>query len=703
MRQACSIRKGIRAILIVSSLLGMCGCQKKIEPITFGEWLKELDEKAGIVQFTQKEPYFSDISETNEAYAYVQAAVEWKIIRPEDEFELDQDLNRQWAAYTLSNLTNEAFEEKAEINDIEASPFQREIRHTVDLGWMELNREGKFEPDRIIERSEAEKILDQAAAYINHRTFDTIEPKIEMADGSRFIEAEPLDFNESAMQGIYAKDSALHIGDIVHWEDQEGKKYCYQIAEQKEENNQCTVVFKMIDIEDEIDELQIAGNEELDFSQADIFQDGNEIKEQTSRKDSAADHIQNASIRSLQKTFSLHEFNVELTASGSSLAAKVYRSMPYGTEIAAQVILNHVHVDYAWNSAQKDLRNAYFRIDFQSEEDLQIENEQVKKLYGDFSKVSSDNFLVSLKDLYQTKNDASETSIEICRLVLPIPSAPVLHVDLSLELRLGISGKAQLSLVQKNAIGFETKDGAMRFIKDNTSKADASIKASAKLLSGINFDFCLLNGTLMDAGVEAGAQANVKTTAHLYDEDGKMSEVQTDLPGDVAEKAAEDNNNVLICTDINAHWVADVNLNSSSTLAGRFGFGREYELLNEDNAPLIPGLNAHFENGQAVASCTRKNRRHLPTAEGISVAKHICLKEYSFTVHQGSAYQIEINALPEGYEKKDLVYESSHPDAASVDQNGTVTAHAAGSTVIAIQTSDGKHQIHCNAMVPTVQ
>jgi hypothetical protein len=703
MRPACSIRKGIRVLLISASLLGMCGCQKKIDPITLGEWLKELDEKAGISQFSQKEPYFSEIDETNEAYAYVQAAVEWKIIRPEDDFELEQDLDRQWAAYTLSNLTNEAFETKAEIKDIASSPFQEEIRHTVDLGWMELKADGRFGPDQIVEREEAEKMLDQAAAYINHRTFDTAEPKIETKNGSRFLEAEPSVFNEASLQAIYGKDRALQIGDIVHWTDQKGREFCYQIIEQNEENEQCKVSFKNIDIEDEIDSLQLSGNEDLDFSQADIFQGGNEVQEQASHRDSAEEHLQNAAIRSLQKTFSFHDFNIELTASGSSLAAKVYRSMPYGTEIAAQVILNHVHIDYAWNSVQKDLRNAYFRIDFQSEEDLQIENEQVKKLYGDFSKVSSDHFLSSLKDLYQAKNDADETSIEICRIVLPIPSAPVLHIDLSLELRLGITGKAQLSLIQKNAVGFETKDGAMRFIKENTGKADASIKASAKLLSGINFDFCLLNGTLMDAGIEAGAQANVKTTAHLYDEDGNMNDVQTDLPGDIAEQAAEENENVLICTDITAHWVADVNLNSSSTLAGRFGFGREYELLNEDNAPLIPGLNAHFENGQKVDACTRKSRKHLPTAEGIAVAKHICLKAYSFTVHQGSTYQIEITALPEGYEKKDLVYESSHPDAATVDANGTVSGHSAGSTVIAVKTSDGKHQIHCNGMVPTVQ
>jgi hypothetical protein len=255
-------------------------------------------------------------------------------------------------------------------------------------------------------------------------------------------------------------------------------------------------------------------------------------------------------------------------------------------------------------------------------------------------------------------------------------------------------------LKQENGIGFETRNGVMRCIKETDGDAQAQVKATTKVMAGIKFGLNLLNGTLMDASIRAGAEGVVKTTLHLYDEEGNMTDQVSNLPADLIEKAAADEPNILLCTDINAHWLVTAVFNSSDSAAGKIGLTKEYDLLDEENAPLIPGLNHHFENGQAVEKCTRTARKYLPTADGITTARHICLKEYSFAVKAGDIYEITVEALPEGYEKEDLIYESSHSEIASVDDIGCVFGRQPGSTVISVRTKDQKHIIHCNVIVP---
>lgn len=68
-------------------------------------------------------------------------------------------------------------------------------------------------------------------------------------------------------------------------------------------------------------------------------------------------------------------------------------------------------------------------------------------------------------------------------------------------------------------------------------------------------------------------------------------------------------------------------------------------------------------------------------------------------VHVSKAKAIQITGLPEGYTKDDLEYISSNEDVAKTDLNGNVIGKSAGSSVITVSTSDGKHYIKCNVIV----
>lgn len=700
MHPACSIKRGVLLACCISLGIALNGCKKEVNPISLGEWIQTLDEEAGIQEFTQEKPYYLNVPKENRYYPYVQAGVEWKILDTDVSFDPNQSLTKEWAACTLMNLLGEPNENNVQIHDLKDTNFTAQIEAAVAKGLMPLDQRGCFHPKEVLERTDALHLLQQAVSFANTRTMPTTQPELDWKDNAAMTEVTPITFDERKKEGTFPSSAALKQGDIIYWKNAEKEICCYVVEDAIDQDDHQLVKVRDYEAEEQFESMRLSGSEELDFSKAQIYPGQAVITEQSSQNDSAQEHLTSMNIHPLRKEFTYHSFTIVVESSGSSIRARASRSMPHGTEIAADAILNHVNVNYAWNSKEHNLENAYFKIDFDSEEDVSIQNEKTKDLYGDFTKIKSGDFLSVLTKRYQDANDAEDTTLTLCKIVLPIPNAPVLNIVMSLELHLSATGKAELSLVQENTIGFETRDGHMRLIKNSTGKADASVKATTQILAGIRFGLNLLNGTLMDAGIHAGAKGTVQTTVHLYDDDGNMSDHITDVPADTCEQSAAKASNVLVCTDVNAHWVLNALINSSSSLAGKFGLSKEFDILDEDNAPLIPGLNHHYEDGVSVDHCTRKSRKYLSTADGILVTKRICLKEYSFTVKEGELHQIEIEALPEGYQENDLCYQSSNEDVVTVDGQGCVRGRNAGGAVITIKTNDDKHTIHCNVIVP---
>ena len=67
----------------------------------------------------------------------------------------------------------------------------------------------------------------------------------------------------------------------------------------------------------------------------------------------------------------------------------------------------------------------------------------------------------------------------------------------------------------------------------------------------------------------------------------------------------------------------------------------------------------------------------------------------------GESIQIIANVIPETAENKNLIWESSNPEVASVDENGVVTGHSNGSTVITCKTEIGGFKDSCTVSVTT--
>ncbi len=258
-----------------------------------------------------------------------------------------------------------------------------------------------------------------------------------------------------------------------------------------------------------------------------------------------------------------------------------------------------------------------------------------------------------------------------------------------------VSGRVPLTLNQTSSVGCEIKNGKMRMIQEFDHSHNNQFKANTGLSSGIQFALNLTSLRLMDASLNAGAEATFKTSLHLYQDD-EYDVVETDVGVDVMDELADGNTNVLVCSDLSANTVVYLKMNSAKSQLGKIGFTKRINLMKQS---LLPKGKTHLENFQFVSKCTRKQREQGTKLETLTVTKKIKLKDYSMVVHVSKAKKIEIIGLPEGYTKDDLEYVSHQETVATTDANGNVIGKSAGSSVITISTKDGKHYIKCNVIV----
>lgn len=693
----CSIKK-ILSVLLTMFMVLSTGCGKKTDTITLGEWIHELCSQAGISDFSQNDPYFMSVQSDSPYFKDVQAAVEWGVLNPDNGFDPDSTLNRAWTAGTLMNLAGKKQDTDTGIRDVSDNPFQEQIQAAVALGLMKTDKRKMFSPDASMDRNEALKLLKKTTAFINSREIDESVNDIEWNEDVKVLDVQPQSYDETTSQAVFPEGESYEPGSVLHWKDPQSQEDQWFEVESFEGN---TAFLKAVDFMNQTESMDLEGSTDIDFSKAEITDgDGNLIQE------SASANGGTASLMAFHKDaytreFSVAGFTVNLKATASGISAEASKQLRVG-KAKASVKVNGIHCDYSWKSRKQDVKDAYFKVKFSSTESLSLTNGSYKNLYGDFSKVSSDSFLSSLQGMWAAKKDVVEGTFTIAKIRVPMPGAPIMNLNMNLELHVNAEGKAQLVLTQDNEAGCEVRNGKMRVIRHSDSKANADIRSTASVTAGIRFALDAATVTLVDAGINAGAKALVKTTAHLYDSEGNHQKVQTGIPVDVADEVSDGNGDVLICGDVDAYWVLNVKMNSSSSLLGKLGISKRFDLLDEQNASLLPKGKKHIENFHFVDHCTRGERSVSPSYETIHVTNRITLDDYSFALDAGKSQKIMITGMPQGYHESDLNYASENPAIASVDQNGNVHANASGSAQITIRTNDGRYVIHCSVLVPQV-
>ena len=687
-----SIRK-LAVLLALCMLVPFVGCKKKVtDTMTNGEWLTELTTQAGITYYQQEEPYFLNITSNSPYFTVVQSSVEWEVLNPSKAFNPSATLTREMVAYTLMNLISRTHEGLSDtIKDLQDCSYPDQVKAAVASGLMSLDERQRFRPKDQISKEEAFGYLAQVIDIVNNRKFTDTQTTVQLKDDVQFADDEPKQFDEEGLTALFESDSSIRNGMYIVYDDT-----YYRVVNCEYTNQGILTTLEQVNMEDVIEQFDIQGGTDLEFNHAKIVDgNGNVVQEGTEQSHSLS--LMSTSL--INHTFEINGFRIALKGTTSSLHAEVSKQLQVGGLLYANATLDNLHIQYKWDKDEDRIQYGYLKADFTTSENIGLRNGMYKELYGDFSKLNPKDFISTVQNIFQTKQEVITDTITLCTVKIPMPNAPMVSVVMKLNLNIYATGKAELSFVQNHVLGCEIRNGNMRIITDHSKKATASIRAETGITLGTNLALHAFNQNIMDAEIDAGAKGYFHTKTYLYNEEGKAESFDIDVQPDLVEELSEGNPDIKVCTELNAYWLCNLKLNSSNSLAGRFGFSRNIPILSESNAPLFPKGKVTYENWMSVDHCSCEDREKVPNVEAIQVKKRITLKDYSLICGVGVSTRIQVTGLPDGYTVEDLIYISKNTDIAEVSSAGEVIGKKSGGTDIVIQTKDKKHLVHCHILV----
>lgn len=454
-------------------------------------------------------------------------------------------------------------------------------------------------------------------------------------------------------------------------------------GEYKKENEE-------VEFEDVFEELDIEETFDIDYEDIEIIPYGNEYTE--------TNYINNRYklLSNNKKVYEINGYKVTFQIKKSGININITKKKDSGLTIYGDININGIQPSVKWHSKKDDVENAYFRLDFNTNEKFGIKNEKYKKYNTNFKDLDASSFMNLLNSMIKKEDDEVEARLPICKIKIPIEAIPTADIYLDLSLNLSARGNIELSLVNKHNIGFEIKEGKARFINENQNDFDLVGQAEAK--TGLNIDLSLeaVNKRLMDLNTNAGLNSNISTIINLYDNEGNLSKTNTDLAYSTLKDISKENNNVKICADIHAGMYLDLAFNSSKTLLSKFGLSKKINLINNDNKKY--GFNTHIENGIVVEKCTQKSKDNIQiNNEEINVDK-LLLNKTAIVLRNNSSYEFEFSYFPKDYTLNDLIYEIEDDNIVRIE-GINVYPVGNGNTRIKISTKDNKYYTYLNCLV----
>lgn len=530
-----------------------------------------------------------------------------------------------------------------------------------------LKKEGYLSPkrketDRVSEK-EALEIIRRAVKALNSRTY------------------EPLYESEYAEEPK-SEEEALKEGGL--FESHEG----WKIANRAEDG---ALEIRSASFDEVFEKFHLEDSSFVDFSGAivipygDVFEDSSYVNEKYTLLAESNNHV-----------FYKNGYRISYTLNTSGIDFHISKNRS-GLNIYLDVSLRNVKPQISWHKEKNDLKNCFFSLSFNTTEKFGVSSGRYRDYRIRFKDLDASSFKKLLSSLLESLNESEEAEFPVCTIKIPLKHLPGVFLSLDLKVKLHASGKGEFVLYNTHQLGFETRNGKIRYINENDHDFNGVLQASAKTMLCVNLGIEAAGFSLADVEADGGIRGVVRTTTHFYDKEGNMESAEMKIPYAGMNELSDGNPDVLVCGDLSLHWLLDLEFNTQKTQMNRLGFTRRLSLLDEENQ-FFGGLH-HIENGHFVEKCTRKKRQQIKEMEQVK-SDRIILDSYAEVLRKGENYCIIIKALPEGCSVDDLTYESSDSTIASV-QSGEITAENSGSTQIIVKTKDGKHQAYVNILVST--
>ena len=582
----------------------------------------------------------SGIDDSNNIDSVFVALEKWGIVTNEDKSLLNDRLNYAFLAKTIYNLL-----------EYSGNPID------------ELYKKGIIDnknPDKYVDYVSARNCIDKAIKLINNKKFE-YKNYIEYVDN------------------IKTKDDDLHINDVF---EDDGYKIVTNINEE-------AIEYREAEYEDVFRYMDVANTYEVDFSEAEIIPLNEELD--TSYKN----NIYNL-LASKNHVFNSNGFRISYSINSSGIDVHVSKKVDK-INIFADASINNVKPTFKWTYDSGDLKNCYFNIKFNTTSSLGASFGKYGNYYVKLKDLDGDTFIEKVKSMIVPKADEVEAIIPICEIKTPIPNIPLCSLNMTIGIKLYVSGKIEVVMYNTHNAGVEIKNGVSRFFYNHNDDLDIIASTSGKSAIALNVGIDASKFRLCDVELDGGVKAELKSTVHLYDTDFNESVVESDIEYDTLNELARDNPYVKVCGDVSLYWLIDVICNTYKSVLYKMGFSKIFHISDENNQ--VFNNMHHIENGQFVKTCTRKGKSviHNETLN-INSNNKIVLNTYAEVLDTGQNFTIEVLGIPDKYTYNDIKVSSTDNSVARV--NGyTIAALKPGACKINVHTSDNKYNSYISILV----
>lgn len=570
---------------------------------------------------------------------------EWEIIDEEDINCLNDKLDYLFLTRTISKFTG----------------LDNKLSALSDKGWIST----KALPRQKVSYEVGQAVIRKAVEYRNDMGTDVF-------------------FDVEYQDNVVPEDEVQKEGDIFFSKDRGSYQYYAPNDDggMDEKDAEFDQVFKTFELNDGF---------EVDFSNAEV------IPYEPDEESEVYVNTNFQLLSSKSHSFRKSGFAVSYSLSSSGVSLHISKNVDK-VNFYSDIEIYSVKPKIKWKSQNGDVKNCFFDVEFKSTEKIGMSIGRYKDYYLKFKDLDSSSFVALLDSMIESPKDHVEATFPICKVKTPIPNIPTAFLNLDIMINMYASGKMEAVLYNAHEIGFETVNGNIRTISNHTNKLDGDIGGSAKAALGVNISLETAGFTLADVEVDGGLRGKVKSTMHLYNENGKQQQIDSEYDYSTLQDLSKGNNDVKVCGDISLSWLFDVTFNTYRTKLYDMGFSREFSVLDENDQ--VFGNLHHIENGMFVKKCTRNDKPVLKQNAIPIKSNKIVLSTYAEVLLKNETIQISVDSLPEGYQESQLQFESSDSNIATVN-NGIVTGKNPGSCRIKVFTSDRKYASYINILVST--
>lgn len=725
-----NVKRIVSLLLISTILVTMFTACSSVNPnnipssITKGQWIEQLGAHFGLDNQNDNGPYFKDVSKDNAIYDYVQACVNWNIIKDGDKFKQNDKVNREYVFATAMRAIGEDVTGcSSDLSDKELAKASIKFGLADNSSWTYMHQGvDEEEGTKIAENASIAFCGQEIADHNNSKLKDNVKIKEDLTDVI-------VDTIDNKVTTSASNPDKYQVGDIVIFGSGRNIKQ-YKIKNVREENGNIVYDTEIPSFDEVYDNIDIGGigvledvsdihcAEGVTLTEVDGASLVNSLREVATESLGLANNDVNATSTKNEKGTN---FKIDVSF-GSDSAPKISASSDMGNGTASLSYNKKKNGDLS----NYDIRNE--KGQFVNKEGKQIDADTYKK-YEDMKiteykngnkktvttgseykkgwRVSGSVEVTHLEPTVDVetkkiagvstgiKNFKAECNPEISANIgvegylskeftlveVAFTAGGVLTLSVALKAKFEANGKFSffVTVKTKNTITYDKKNG---FKKVSSTETDHGLKFEATItVTPLKISVTVKIGwfSIIDFSISAAIELSVKLsgTYFVYSKQGIYR-----MGGDEG-KLEDRQTGFLFCREYKLVMpIITMEIGSSATLAGKLGLSYKWKIMAEKGGlkkpPII--LKAHCEGEflNAVDKCTLDTLEpyqyeNLEEAKEDENYEEITEKKKNFEVDslalevfKGSNDKIKINSIPNGYSIGDVVASSSNDSVVSI-------------------------------------